>query len=266
MPPSDKPIGKPLAGRRVVVTRAEHQAEQLALPLRQLGAEVALLPCLEVQPVLDDSRLRDAIAHLDTYNWLVVTSVNGADALGREAQRQGVSLQRMNLDVAAVGTGTAERLEVFGAPARHIPDAFTSFDLGKRIAQDANRSRVLLVQGTEAPNDLAQTLAAAGAAVERVDAYRMGIPHALRKRIKLLLREQKCPDAVTFTSPQIAKNFFDALAACDLSLPEATTFAAIGPVTAQAMTQMGHAPHVVARESRMAALATALGDFFRDRA
>jgi uroporphyrinogen-III synthase len=210
--------------------------------------------------------LRAAVAHLEKYDWLVVTSTNGADALGREAQRQGVSLERMRLDVAAVGTGTAERLEVFGAPARHIPDAFTAFDLGKRIAQDTSRCRVLLVQGTEAPNELAQTLAAAGAAVERVDAYRMGVPHTLRKQIKLLLWEEKKPDAVTFTSPQIAKNFFDALAASELSLPETTVFAAIGPVTAQAMAQMGHPPHVIARESRMAALASALGDFFARRA
>ncbi len=59
-------MGK-LAGVRIVVTRATHQAEELARPLRECGATVILVPVIEIAPPLDDASLREAAAQCDTY-------------------------------------------------------------------------------------------------------------------------------------------------------------------------------------------------------
>ena len=67
----------PLFGQRIVVTRDARQAAELAEPLEELGAEVLLLPVIEIRPPADPGPLDRAIARLDTYDWLIFTSVNG---------------------------------------------------------------------------------------------------------------------------------------------------------------------------------------------
>ena len=67
----------PLFGQRIVVTRDRRQAHELAEPLEELGAEVILVPAIEICPPSDTEPLDQAIARLRTYDWLIFTSVNG---------------------------------------------------------------------------------------------------------------------------------------------------------------------------------------------
>jgi uroporphyrinogen-III synthase len=256
---------KPLAGRCVIVTRPSAQAELLAVPLRALGAEVVVISALEILPAMDAAPLRNAIAHLETYDWLVVTSVNGVSAIEREARSQGKNLDTRNLQIAAVGEVTAAAMTAAGGPARILPDNFNATELAERLAHHMPSRRVLLVQGTGANNSLAEALAAKGAHVERVDAYRNGVPATLAKELGLFLLSGKHADAVTFTSSQMAVNFFRALEAKGKQLPAETVIASIGPVTSATLRELGHPPQIEARPSTMAALAAALGDFFRNR-
>jgi uroporphyrinogen-III synthase len=256
---------KPLAGRCVIVTRPSAQAQMLAEPLRALGAEAFVISALEILPAIDAAPLRDAVTHLENYDWLVVTSVNGVSAIEREARAQDKSLDTRKLQIAAIGEVTAAAMTAAGGPARILPDNFTATQLAERLAHHMPGRRVLLVQGTGANNSLGEALAAKGAHVERVDAYRNAVPAALAKELGLFLLSGKRADAVTFTSSQMALNFFRALEAKEQSLSEETVIASIGPVTSATLRELGHAPDVEARPSTMAALADALGDFFRDR-
>ncbi len=69
-----------MQGLRIVVTRAAHQAEELAAPLRDLGAEVLLVPMIGIAPPVDETALRHAAAHAASYDWIVFTSVNAVSA------------------------------------------------------------------------------------------------------------------------------------------------------------------------------------------
>ncbi|MGB6826661.1 MAG: uroporphyrinogen-III synthase, partial [Terracidiphilus sp.] len=94
----------PLAGRRVLVTRAAHQAGKLSDALRESGAIPVEVPVLEIQPPEDLARLEKAVRELDSYDWIILTSVNAVSALAIRAAAQKVSFKKMTpLRVAAVG-------------------------------------------------------------------------------------------------------------------------------------------------------------------
>ena len=67
----------PLAGRRIVVTRAREQASELAGKLAALGAEVVELPLIRVAKHVPKEDLADVLLELGRYDWIVFTSANG---------------------------------------------------------------------------------------------------------------------------------------------------------------------------------------------
>ena len=102
---------RPLFGRRVVVTRARAQAGELSVELEKLGAEVLEFPTIEVRPPDDLGPLDAAIRDLDSFDWLVFTSVNGVEAFVERLERHGLDLRAVPRDakVAAIGPATAQR-------------------------------------------------------------------------------------------------------------------------------------------------------------
>src|SRR5262249_21648241 len=101
---------RPLAGTRVVVTRAEHQSAGLQRALQALGAEVELLPLLVVLPPADPAPLLAAAARVGEYAWVVLTSANAAEALLPVAPRPWPASVR----VAVVGPATARQVAAHG--------------------------------------------------------------------------------------------------------------------------------------------------------
>jgi uroporphyrinogen-III synthase len=91
----------PLAGRRIVVTRPRAQAGPLADGLADLGATVTVVPLVAIEELEDASPLEDAVRDLASYDWIVLTSANGA----RELRRRMRGTPRR---VAAIGRATAE--------------------------------------------------------------------------------------------------------------------------------------------------------------
>src|ERR1700684_1576188 len=94
----------PLSGRRVLVTRAAHQAGKLSESLRTLGAEAVEVPVLEICPPTSFDPLDQAMRQLDHYDWLILTSANTVMALENRARELGIRLAVPSLlKVAAVG-------------------------------------------------------------------------------------------------------------------------------------------------------------------
>ena len=82
----------PLAGKRIVVTRARPQARTLARAIEQLGGEAIEFPTIAIKPALDLGRLDGAIKNLIRYDWLIFTSANAAKIgpqTARTNQRRG---------------------------------------------------------------------------------------------------------------------------------------------------------------------------------
>lgn len=217
-----------LAGRRIVVTRPAHQAEELAAPLRALGAEVFVVPMIGIAPPDDGGRaLDDALGRLPGYRWLVVTSVNGADAvLGREPIRPG------GLRVAAIGPATAARMRTAGWVVDLVPDAYVAEALLDALGDPgAPGDAVLVARAAVARDVLPEGLRARGWTVDVVEAYRTvdaPVDPAVVQRIS-------AADTVTFTSPSTVDRFVRLVGTAGVP----PRVACIGPVTAQAARDAG---------------------------
>ncbi len=153
---------KPLAGRRIVVTRPE--AKPLAEELERLGAEVTLVPLIEIRPAEDRGALEGAIARLGAYDWIVLTSVNGVAAVGPGLL--GVGAAR----VAAVGPVTADAIRERGVEPSFVATR-ASDDIAAGLGELAGK-RVLMPQADIADPALAEELRGRGAEVDVVIAYR----------------------------------------------------------------------------------------------
>ena len=167
----------PLAGRRVLVTRAAHQAGKLSEGLRALGAEPVEVPVIEIQPPLDFAPLDRALRELDSYDWLILTSANTVRALAKRAAKLGLSLAAAtHLNISAIGEATAEATRQAGLAVALVPESYVAESLTRSLAVQTCGKKVLLARAAVARDVIPHALRAAGATVDVVDAYRNVIP------------------------------------------------------------------------------------------
>src|SRR5260370_5829628 len=115
-------VRKPLAGRRIAITRPREQAADLASRLEALGAQVTALPAIAIEPVDDPSQLDVALGELAAYDWIVFTSANGVRAFERRLQANALDwTARQRARIAAIGPATAAALEACGVTADLVP-------------------------------------------------------------------------------------------------------------------------------------------------
>lgn len=232
---------RPLAGRRIALTRLDPGplAEQLA----ELGAEVVHVPLIAiVDPPDGGMALRRALARVDAFDWVVVTSVNGARAVGAAVATH----PRVRL--AAVGPATAAALtELAGRPV----DLVARDPRAEGLVADfpGSGSRVLIAQADRARATLAEGLAARGHAVETVTAYSTVERRPPPEELALL----DDVDAVVFASGSAVESW---VAARGTNVPPVVVV--IGPVTEQVARRVGVAVTRVAESPGPAGVAAAL--------
>jgi uroporphyrinogen-III synthase len=138
---------------RIVVTRPESRS--LATALEGLGAEVSIVPLIEIRPVEDPHPLDAAVAELGTYDWVIFTSINGVAAVGDRLG--GIGQAR----VAAVGPVTADAIRELGVEPSFVA-ARASEDIAAGLGS-IDGARVLLPQADIADPRLADELREKGA-------------------------------------------------------------------------------------------------------
>ncbi|MDP1819834.1 MAG: uroporphyrinogen-III C-methyltransferase [Acidimicrobiales bacterium] len=223
-----------LFGRRVVVTRTRGQASQLAAALHGLGADPVEVPVIEVaDPIDGGAALRRAAGALPTYDWVVVTSPNGAARLLEAVDAAGHDARAFaGARVAAIGPGTAATLRAGGIRADVVPDRFVAEALLDALPRPpASGGRVLLARAEVARDVLPDGLRARGWQVDVVDAYR-SVPATVSPEQRAAVASA---DIVTFTSSSTVERFLDAFGA--ESVPPVV--ACIGPITAGTARQRG---------------------------
>ena len=123
-----------LAGARIAVTRASHQAPPLADIIREFGGAPILFPCIAIKPAIDLCPLDDCLARIEQYDWLLVTSGNAARALAFRLQALNLSLARASIQVAAVGPATAEELrQRLACEPRFVPVNYGAEELARSL-------------------------------------------------------------------------------------------------------------------------------------
>jgi uroporphyrinogen-III synthase len=257
---------EPLKGKRIAITRAEEQSAGLLARLRELGADPIACPAIAFAPPEDFAPLDAAISRLEQYDWLIVTSANGARAL---LDRMAVLGKRpaalAGLTIGAIGPATAEALSEHGLRASFVPTAYVAESILAEIGDLAGR-RILLPRADIAREALVVGLRARGAIVDEIAAYRT-VPGSGAQVLAGVLRTGTL-DAITFTSSSTVRYLLDGLEQAAISRPQArellaeTAVISIGPITAATAEAEGLMVSAVAREYTADGVVDALLEWF----
>jgi uroporphyrinogen-III synthase len=236
------PVALPLAGRRVLLTRAAHQISSLSDGLRALGAEPVEVPMLEIRPPDNFAPLDAALRRLPVYDWLIFTSANTVRVLTVRAAEKGISLEGKPLPkIAAIGNATAEAARKAGFEVALVPDAYVAESLVGALAAEAAGKRVLLARAAVARDVIPEEMRKAGATVDVVDAYRNVLPEEAPEMLREALRAHL--DAACFSSSSSVAHLAKAARRAGLAFPlEGVAAVSIGPITSQALRGLGWEP------------------------
>ncbi len=225
----------PLSGLRIVVTRDRSQAVELAEPLEALGAEALLLPVIEIREAADPAPLDRALARLDSYDWLIFTSVNGVRFFIDRLDRSPFDLRSLSGKICAIGPATRAAVEALHLKVDRIPEEYVAESLVQAFARDDLRGRLILIPRAAVARDLAPVeLARRGAIVDVVEAYRTMIPENAAERTREIFARK--PDWITFTSSSTVSNF---IAVAGTEALAGMKIASIGPITSATIREHG---------------------------
>jgi uroporphyrinogen-III synthase len=285
------PTSQPLSGIRVLVGRARHQASVLSTELRKLGADVIEIPFIEIRRPKSFQPLDAALKSLNTYDWLILTSANGVEAMWDRMRKLGVRMQAIreghdfsravgdaksksasaaggtHLRIAAIGPATRRAIEQRGAKVDVVPKEYVAESVVRSLKSKVKGKRVLLVRAKVARDVIPRELRKAGARVDVVEAYETVVPKSSRTRLRAVLKNpKKYPHVVTFTSSSTAKNFVELLGASHAAKKSTLAgihMASIGPVTSATLRELGLNVDIAAKEFTIPGLTAAIVHAFQ---
>ncbi len=253
-------FGKPLQGWRVLITRASKQAGGLAEPLRELGAHVIEVPTIEIEPPRSYVPLDHALRRIDQYDWLILTSVNGVDALFERLKKLKLSKARLkHLQVAAIGPATQKAIESQGLRVQVTPEKYVAESVVEALRGKTEGKRILLVRARIARDVLPNELKKSAAVVDVIEAYETKVPAGARQKLeKIFAGTSGRPNVITFTSSSTVNNFLGLLGDNPEKLLRGVHMASIGPVTSGTLKKAGFKPSIEAHEYTMEGLVAAI--------
>jgi uroporphyrinogen III methyltransferase/synthase len=256
-------IAQPLAGVRIVLTRAIEQARDLKKRLEEMGATVLLFPMVSFSEPSDTAALDDAIRSLSEFDWILFTSVNAARFLASRCRRLGVEPGYEGLGCcAAVGPTTASVAAAEGFAVDYVAKEFVGAALARELGAELAGKKVLLPRSERARPDLPDALQAAGAKVTQVVAYHTGGVGAVDPALARAIRRADV-DVVSFFSPSAVENLRSELGDETLArLATKAAFAAVGPVTAAALRHAGLRVAIEAPQATAESMAAAIAGYF----
>lgn len=220
----------------ILVTRPDGEADPLVGALKAVGYRVHAVPTVATQPLELDR------PDLAGYDWVVVTSAAGVDALAEVPA---------GARWAAVGSATARALRARGVEPVLVPDKANGLALADALP-DVRGKRVLLVRASAAAADLPTRLRERGAAVEELAAYlTIEGPASAAEPLKVALADVDLA-AIVFASGSAARGF--------TALGGTTAWPAItiGPRTTTVARQCGFRVIAEAERQSVAALVAAI--------
>ena len=253
---------RPLAGRRIVVTRTRKQAGALSVKLAALGADVLEIPTIRIAPPENLREFAELVRDAHTYEWLIFTSPNGVEAffemfykLYQDARSIG------GVRIAAVGPATAARVRDFHLAVDLQPEKAVAEALVEALAAEGSveNTNMLVVRPEAARDVLAAELTKRGAIADEAIAYRTLPADPADERTGALERfKNEGADMITFASGSAVENFL----ALKLPLPKGVRLASLGPITTQALRAAGLRADVESPDADLDAFAEAISRAF----
>lgn len=240
-----------LAGKEIVITRPERQAEEMIRLIKERGANAYLFPVIETAWSTNLAPLDRALEQIALYDCFLFTSVNGVHYFFKRIDElynlQTISSLISEKKIAAIGPKTARALENYGIKVTPLPASFKQESLVEQLkiefkSQSTKEIHILFPQAKSARKLLGEQLRHIGMRVDEVEAYRtikVDQSHKVKEEFLEMLQHKRI-DVITFTSPSTIISFFENLA--DSSWREyldSVAIACIGPITAQAARKIG---------------------------
>lgn len=249
-------MSQSLAGRRILVTRAAHQAGRLSEGLREFGAEPVEVPVLEIQPPESYDPLDAALRRLDTYNWIIFTSSNTVQAVAERVAALGIVPSPHGPQIVAIGSATAQAARDAGFTVSLMPEQYVAESLVMALQGQVGGMRFMLARAAAARDVIPDALRAAGAFVDAIDAYRNAIPAGAAALLQQAVRQGL--DAATFTSSSSARHLAEVARTAGIAFPLKNVAAiSIGPVTSETLRGLGWEPAAEASPHDIAGLVEA---------
>ena len=256
---------KPLAGKRIVITRARKQAETVARSIEELGGEVIEFPTIEICPPESFAEFDAVLDKLSLYDWVIFTSVNSVEPFLERLKLRGKTAEALSAHkVGAIGAETAKRLEAARIRASLVPERYQAEGILDAISpEEICGKRVLIPRAAEAREILPATLRKWGAVVDVVVAYRTELPCLDVRPLSDLLVEHKI-DVITFTSSSTVRNFVRLFGGRKLGeIASGSTIACIGPITAATVEELGGRADIVADQFTVKDMLRAIVEHFQ---
>ena len=253
---------RPLFGKRILVTRARHQASALSQLLSERGAQPIELPAIDIKSTANTRELDRAISNLERYHWIVFTSVNGVEAFFHRLYNLNLDARALkNVKIGAIGPATAKALEKKGIIPDYTPDVYSSHGFIDGLGSwDIAGQRFLLPRADIADKELVRGITRLGAEVHEVVTYRtVPVTKAISPAKQMLLSDKI--DAITFTSPSTVSNLLAVLEDKRGAINSAK-IACIGPKTADRAAGAGLKVDIVAGEHTIPGLVAAIEEYF----
>jgi uroporphyrinogen-III synthase len=230
--------------KRILITRAQSQANEFADKLREAGFEPIYFPVIEIKPVEDNVALERALSKLGCYEWTVFTSVNTVDVVLNQFPSLNWNASTL---IAAIGPKTADALKSHGVMPDFVPDEYVAEAILPGLG-DLRGKWVLMPRAEIARKELPEAICNAGGVPHEITVYKT-LPAQVNAEGLEALRTGV--DMLTFTSASTVENFVAITQKNRLdpfNLPKKPQVACIGPITAQAARQAGFENIIVAKE------------------
>ena len=253
----------PLTDKTILVTRAAEQSSKFTALLQQQGATVIEMPALVITPPSEWIELDRAIANLDKFQWLILTSANGVNYffdrlyIDRDVRALG------KIKIAVVGRKTASVLKQRQLNPDFIPPNYVADSLIANFPEDITGRKILFPRVETGGRDtLVKELSDRGAEVVEVAAYQSKCPDKIDPQAWQALK-QKQIDVITFASSKTVTNFYRLLQQVESkkaieSLLADVAIASIGPQTSKTCRELLGRVDLEAEEYTLEGLTTAI--------
>ena len=239
-----------LNGKTILITRAEHQANDLAGMIKKNGGSAVTFPTIQIKAPGSWAGCDAACAQIASYHGIIFTSVNALEFFIKRYLSLNHPVQSLQeKTIFAVGDKTRQALNKHSIKVNLIPDKFTAEELAKTLTEEMIAGKLFLFpRGNLGKNTLVDHIISLKGEIQPVIVY---ITQKAERRnveqIRQMLQRGKI-DFITFTSPSTAKNFFELIT--DFSLVQKKVkLAVIGPVTASAIEKLGYKVDITAKNS-----------------
>ncbi|MGB5967316.1 MAG: uroporphyrinogen-III synthase [Spirulinaceae cyanobacterium] len=271
--PTKKMTQLPLNQKTILITRAAQQSSTFTNLLEKQGAEVVEMPALEICPPSNWQGLDEAIAVLQDFDWLILTSANGVNYFCDRLLSLGKSIKdlaRMKIKIAVVGKKTSQYLQQRSLKADFIPSAYIADSLVEEFPEPLKEKKVLFPRVETGGRELlVKALSEEGAKVTEVPVYQSACPKQIPSFTLKAIKQQNI-DIVTFASSKTVKNFHQLLKS-NLLPAELDSFlsqiiiASIGPQTSLSCQEIFHRVDIEAEKYTLEGLTQAIVSWVTDK-